>query len=170
MAKVDWDQTEYEEGRSGFETLPKGRYPARCEDIEKKPTRKNDGYFYEVEFSLIGENFKNRKVWANLNVSNPSTTAQRIGREQWNSLCVAAGFSIGQVKDTKEVVGKRMVILVDIERGDDGSERNRVTGFFPFDATVKSPSASTAKPAAAKPAAKSAPAGAGDPDDDEIPF
>lgn len=176
MATVDWDQNEYDEGRSGFETLPKGRYAARVTGVEKKNTKRNDGYMFECEFSLEGEEAKNRKVWANLNVSNPSEVAQRIGREQWNSLCVACGFAIGQVKDTRNLVGKRLVILVDIDKRDDGSTTNKVTGFFPPDgsaparAPARDAGAQTGRTSANAPARSNTPKANSPIDDDDIPF
>lgn len=167
MAKVDWDQTEYEEGRQGFEALPKGRYSARITDVEKRDTKRKDGYMFVPEFTLDGADFKNRKVWAQLNVSNPSEVAQRIGREQWNSLCTACGFAIGAVNDTAKLIGKRLIVLVDVEKDQQGSPRNRVTGFFPHDGSAAAPGTMPlAKPAAAKPAAGAK----ADIAEDDIPF
>ncbi len=176
MAKVDWDETEYEEGRSGFEALPKGRYSARITDIEKRDTKSKTGYMFCPEFTLDGEQFKNRKVWAQLNVSNPSEIAQRIGREQWNSLIVACGFEIGTVKDTDKLVGKRLIVLVDIEKDQDGSPRNKVTGFFPHDGSAPAPGTSggtrTGRTSGSAPAASNTPkpAGKAEIDEDDIPF
>ena len=174
MAKVDWDSTEYTEGRAGdFEPLAKGRYLARIESIERKDTKRKDGYYFEIEAGVAAGEHKGRKLWARLNVSNPSEIAQRIGREQWNALCVACGYDVGSVKDTKELLGKRCVLLVDIERGQDDVLRNKVTGFLVADAK----DIAAAKNAPAKPPAKNAPTkptkqkgGDVDSDDDDIPF
>jgi len=128
MAKVDWDANENETS-SGFEPIPKGRYLARVESCESKDTKSGSGSY--LEFALVVEKgeFTKRKLWARLNVHNSSETAQRIGREQFNALCVACGFKVGEVKDTTKLVGKRMIALVDIEKGDRG-DMNRVVGFM----------------------------------------
>lgn len=176
MPKVDWDQTEYDEGRQGFELLAKGRYAARVTGIERKDTKNKSGYYFEVEFTLTGGEANNRKQWANLNVSNPSEVAQRIGREQWNSLCVACGFDIGTVKDTKQLEGKRVVILVDIERRDGYDDRNKVTGFFAPDGNGSAELASRAlarnvgSQGTARPAKTGSSAKRDDGIEDDIPF
>lgn len=172
MPKVDWDSTEYNEGRTGdFEPLAKGRYLTRIESIERKATKRNDGYYFEVEAGVEAGEHRGRKLWARLNVSNPSDIAQRIGREQWNALCVACGFEIGSVKDTKDLVGKRCMFLVDIERGQDEVLRNKVTGFLVADAKDIAAAKASTKPSAAKSAPAKPPKGndAGV-DDDDVPF
>ena len=173
MAKVDWDQSQ-DKASSGFEVMPKGRYPCRIVETSKEPTKKKDGYFFKITFEVVKGDFTKRKLWAMLNISNPSAQAQLIGREMFKALCEAAGKPT--VKDTSELHDKFVVCIVDIDRQPDQSDRNKVTGFMSVKAfkdggavtpEKKATPAAPAKPA--KGAAKEPPKGSDDFDDD-IPF
>lgn len=164
MANVDWNTEEYQQGRS-FDVMPKGRYLTRIDKIEKKDTKSKDGYYFEVELSVEKGDQKGRKAWARLNVSNKSEVAQRIGREQFNSLCVAAGFKVGEVRDTKSLHAKRVVALIDVEKDNRGETRNAVTGFIApsaEEAATKSERGSGSAPAKPNPKTEI--------EDDDIPF
>ncbi len=160
MAKVDWKASEYE-ARAGLEVVPKGRYLVNIDSVDMEDTKDKKGQYLEVEATILRpEQYKNRKLWARLNVHNKSETAQRIGREQYNALCEAAGIDYAKQKDTDALQNKTVVFLVSIEEGQKG-EQNRVNGFM--------------KPAAGagveekKPAASKKPPAANI-DDDDIPF
>lgn len=165
MAKVDWNTEEYESGRS-FDAIPKGRYLARIDKIERKDTKDKSGYYYEVEQSVEKGDFKGRKLWARLNVSNKSDIAQKIGREQFNALCIAAGFKIGEVKDTDKLLNRKIVALVDIEKDQQGNPRNVVTGFIAMGA-ADAAAASSNKSERTTAATSSSKPGI---EDDDIPF
>lgn len=170
MAKVDWNQNEYESGRS-FETLPRGRYLALVGDSESKPTKKKDGSYFEFEFDVIKpEQYKNRKLWARLNVSNPSKEAERIGREQFNALVAACGLEKGKVSDTTMLHNKILVLIVDVQPSNvqGRPDVNVVTGFLKASETDQKAGAGH-KPAP-KPATPAAKAAAGGLPDDDIPF
>lgn len=172
MAKVDWNASEYKGDR--FAALPKGRYLSTISDTEQKPTRDKQGSYFEIEFDVLRpEQFKNRKLWARLNVHNRSEVAQRIGREQWSALCVACGLEAAQVTDTSKLHGKLVLLITEIEDGPNGPT-NRVTGFLKpgEDATAAAASSAPAAraappPAAAAPAAAAAMGGA---PGDDVPF
>lgn len=170
MAKVEWDQSE-DAASTGFEVLPKGRYLTRIEGSEKTDTKNKDGYYFAFEFVITRGDFKNRKLWCNLNVSNPSEAAQRIGREQFKALCVAAKKPDG-VKKTEELHGKYVVCFVDIEPASGGyREKNRINGFALPQA--EGTGSSEDEPGKAAPAGKPGkpPPGKKDDDfDDDIPF
>lgn len=178
MAKVDWNAGEYESSR-GYEVLPKGRYLVMVNDTEMKPTKNKDGKYIEVEFVVLRpENAKNRKLWARLNVFNPSEQAQRIGREQFNALVEACGFPKGSVEDTAKLHDKILTVIVDIEKGQSG-ETNRVTGFISSDAATNPAAQKLAKELRETSAKSDKGAGSGktsrrEPpppmDDDDIPF
>jgi hypothetical protein len=180
MAKVDWNTQDYEASKRGnFEALPKGRYLCQVEDTEMKPTKDKDGSYLEVTLSVIlPKEFKGRKLWSRLNVNNKSEVAQRIGREQFNALAMAALGTLS-VPDTAKLHLKKVVAHISIERGgDDRDDSNRVNGFEPYQpqtapSGTKPAGPSETKPAAPPAAAPAAPKPAGKPDDDfedDIPF
>jgi Protein of unknown function (DUF669) len=161
MAKVDWDQSTVPDARAPFEALPKGKYPCIINSIEQKETKRGDGSYFEVECEVVKGDFKGRKVWARLNVNNPSEVAQNIGRAQFKQLCEAAGKP--GAKTTEVLHGKYVVCSVSIERNDRG-EANRVDEFV---SPEKFKEAGGAAPT--KEAQKGAKAGKGV-DEDDIPF
>lgn len=176
MAKVTWDQSEYDEAAPrSFDPLPKGIYPCIIDNSDEKRTKAGTGSYYEFEFTVVKGDYKNRKLWARLNVNNPSDTAQRIGREQFKALCAAAGKP--DANDTVKLHGKYVGVYVSIEQGQNGPQ-NRVDGFiapsqFKADEDDDAPPAKQpAKPAAQQgaKAAKGSPKKSGDEPDDDIPF
>jgi len=172
MSKIDWDSTEYETGRSTTtEALPRGRYLCFIDSEEMKDTKKKDGKFLEVMFEVQRpKEFLRRKLWARLNVHNPSETAQRIGREQFNLLAESVGFSKGTLKDTSKLLQKRVVVFVGVERGNDNEPRNIVTGFAAVeDGAGGSSEREQPKREPAPARTGAAKAGSLD-DDDDIPF
>lgn len=167
MAKVDWNTKESAVGGT-FETLPKGRYLTIVEDSELLPTKDRGGKYYNFEFSVLKPDaHKGRKLWARLNVYNPSETAQRIGREQFNALCHAVGRP--DPGDTVELHGRPVILIVDIEPATkEYKEKNIVSGFLKPNADDAKLASERPAPPPRQPAPRPAAAAAGL--DDDIPF
>lgn len=170
MAKVDWDTSENEVAAPrNFEALPKGRYLVQVDDTEMKQTRNKNGEYLEVRFVVLApKEAKNRKLWARLNVKNPSEIAQRIGREQFNALAMAATGSI-KVAKTESLHNKKLIVHVSIEKNPDtGDLNNRIDGYEKYEGAGAGPSA---PPEEKKPTPAGKPAREpGVDDDDDIPF
>lgn len=170
MAKVDWDQEE--QGTSqGFEVLPKGRYLAIIDESERKQTKAKTGEYLEFTFIVKSpKEYAGRKLWARLNIVNPSAEAQRIGREQFNSLADCCGL-LHKVKKTEELDGKAVVLIVAVKDGEKG-DMNEVVGFQKYEGAQPSaaPKGGAAKKNTPPPAAARKPAGGFDDMDDDIPF
>lgn len=166
MPDVNWNTNEYSEGRQGFDVLPKGKYNARIDSIEKTDTKAGDGYYYAVTTVIEDGEYKGRKLWVNLNVFNKSDMAQKIGREQFNALCTACGFSVGEVRKTEQLHNKRVQLLVDVEKREGFDPRNKISGFLSSAAMQGTRTGRTSS--AAEPKAQTATAG--DAADDDIPF
>lgn len=145
MPKVTWSQDEYEESAPrNFDPVPKGAYVCIIDDIEEKQTKKKDGTYFEIVLHVDekGE-FKGRKLWARLNVHNPSEMAERIGREQFKALCSAAGKP--GVQKTEMLHGKKVTCFVSIKQGDSGP-MNQVDGFAAPEARADSDDEDDEKP------------------------
>lgn len=180
MAKVDWNQSEYSSEQRNFDPVPKGRYLCTVEEIEQKDTKEKTGSYLEVKFKCIApKEHKGRMFWSRLNVNNKSEIAQRIGREQFNALCIAAVGAL-DVRNTDKLLAKRVVLHVSIERDQDQQPRNRVDGFeAPKDQVAGSapsgapaPSKIPEQPSSERSPDQPAPPPAGKFDDfeDDIPF
>lgn len=171
MAKIDWDTSENEVAAPrNFEALPKGRYLVQVDDTEMKQTRNKSGEYLEVRFVVLApKEAKNRKLWARLNVKNPSEIAQRIGREQFNALAMAATGSI-KVSKTESLHNKKLIVHVSVEKNaETGDLNNRIDGYEKYEGASGGASAPPAEER--KPESKPAPAREpGSDDDDDIPF
>lgn len=79
------------EAQQDFSPLPSGQYNAQIVESELKPTNKNDGQYLELVYTVLDGEFKNRKVWARLNLDNPNATTVKIANEQLASIKQAVG-------------------------------------------------------------------------------
>ena len=113
-----------------FEPLPAGKYLTVITDSQMKPTKSGTGHFLELTFQVIDGPFKNRLLWARLNLDNPSETAVKIARGQLSALCRAV--NVLQPRDSLELHNIPLVIKVGVKRRDDTGEfTNEVKGFAP---------------------------------------
>lgn len=172
MAKVDWNTSDYQASEPrNFEPLPKGRYLCQLDDTEMKPTKDKRGSYLECTFTVVApKEHRGRKVWARINVNNPSEIAQRIGREQFNALCLAT-VGTTEVRKTESLHNKKCILHISIDRSTE-DPTNRVNGFEKYDGSEATGSQES-KPAA-PPETKPAPAPAAkkpaEDFDDDIPF
>lgn len=100
---------------SEYELLPAGEYPAVIASADLKVCESKSGHMIVLEFSILGGQYDGRKIIERLNIVNASEKAQLISRQQFAKLCDAVGLE--NVTDTNQVVGKRLKISLDIEKG-----------------------------------------------------
>lgn len=136
-----------------FSPLPAGPYDSEITNADVKDTRNRDGQYLEVEHTIVSpEQYAGRKVWARINLVNPSADAQRIGREQLSALCHATGIPV--LKDSDHLFGKVVRIRVKVDRRDQDNPRNEVTGWEPHAGAT--PPVNASRPAANVPASAGA--------------
>ncbi len=99
------------EAQADFSAIPTGEYPAVIVDSDLKPTKKNDGQYLELVHEITDGEFKGRKVWANLNLENPSVKAVEIANRQMASIREATG--VLNPTDSQQLHYKPMVIRVE---------------------------------------------------------
>ena len=93
-----------------------------------KPTKNGDGAYLELTFEVLDGEYKGRKVWANLNLENPSQTAVKIARAELSSICRAVG--VMTPSDSTDLHNLPLVIRVKCKkRKDTGDLTNEVKGF-----------------------------------------
>lgn len=113
---------------SGFDPIPAGRYLAMVTDSEMKETKSGDGHYLQLTFQVLEGEFKNRYVWARLNLDNPNETAVKIARAQLSALCRAAG--VMTPRDSVELHNLPVVITVKCKKDKDtGDVQNEIRGF-----------------------------------------
>lgn len=155
IGSFDATQVEPSEGRD-FTPIPAGKYKAMIVDSEVKPTSAGNGNYLKLEWEIIEGEFANRKVFANLNLDNPSVNAVEIARRDLSAICHACGKL--QVSDSNELHDTPCVITVKVTppKGDYGAS-NKITKYEPGSVGMGSPAASPAAVATAGGASKPAP-------------
>ena len=79
------------EPTGNFEAIPAGKYLAAITDSETKPTKTGAGSYLQLSFTVLEGEYKNRVLWARLNLANPNQTAVQIARGELSAICRAVG-------------------------------------------------------------------------------
>lgn len=159
MAKLGqtFDPTSHDTTQTEFSTLPLGIYRLEVTASDVVPTKAGTGTILKLTYDVIEpEEFKGRKIFANMNIENQNAVAQQIGQKELASLCRAIGLS--DLSDSEELHFHAFTAKVGLEKPQEGyAQRNRIVRFyFPDEGNVPEPTIDAEQPKAA--ASKSAPA------------
>lgn len=118
------------EPTTSFEPLPAGKYLAAITESEMKPTKSGGGSYLQLTFTILDGEYKNRVVWARLNLNNPNATAVKIARSELSAICHAVG--VMQPRDSVELHNLPLLITVKCKKREDTGElTNELKGFEP---------------------------------------
>jgi hypothetical protein len=116
------------EPAADFEPIPAGKYEAVITESEMKPTKAGTGHYLQLAFQVIEGEFKNRFLWARLNLDNPNATAVQIARAELSAICRAVG--VMAPNDSTELHNLPLVISVKCKKRDDTGElTNEIKGY-----------------------------------------
>lgn len=144
--------------------IPAGNYAAMITESEIKPLKSGNGTALRLTFQVLEGEFKNRKVWANLNIQHTNATAQAIAQQQLSAICHAV--NVLKISNPAALHHKPMTIKVKVRPAHDGYDAsNEIGGYSAINAASAAPTAATngtaarttASAAPATPAAKAAP-------------
>lgn len=125
-----------------FDPIPAGKYVAVATESEMKPNKAGNGSYLQLTFQIIEGEFKNRVLWARLNLSNPSEVAVRIAQAELSAICRAVG--VLTPNDSTDLHNLPLVAHVRCKkRADTGEITNEIKGYS------KKESPTPAAPAAA---------------------
>jgi hypothetical protein len=137
------------EPSSTLEPIPAGKYPAVIIESEMKPNKAGTGSYLQLTFQIIDGEYKNRILWARLNLDNPNDTAVKIARGELSALCRAVG--VMAPRDSCELHNLPLVLHVRCKkRTDTGEISNEIKGFSKKESPATNPQPAVA--AAAGPA------------------
>jgi hypothetical protein len=123
---------------TSFDPLPAGKYLACITESEMKATKKGAGQFLNLTFEIIEGEHKGRKVWARLNLKNPSPQAEQIARGQLSAICRAVG--VMTPRDSVELHNLPLVVTVKVKKREDtGDLQNEVSGYAKKETTAGQP-------------------------------
>lgn len=131
---------------TGFDAIPPGKYKAVISESEEKQTKKGDGSYLQLTFTVVDGEYENRKLWARLNLNNPNDQAVSIARSELSAICRSVG--VRQIKDPSQLHDIPLLIRVSAKKDDAGEFRNEIKGYEPANGTAtvttKQPVAATA--------------------------
>jgi len=116
------------EPTTSFDPIPAGKYVAAITESEMKATKTGNGSYLQLTFTLLEGEYKNRILWARLNLNNPNATAVKIARSELSAICHAVG--VMQPKDSVELHNLPLVITVKLKKREDTGElTNEIKGY-----------------------------------------
>ena len=128
MANLNGFNASEVEPTSSFEPLPAGKYLAAITESEMKPTKNGGGSYLQLTFTILEGEYKNRILWARLNLNNPKAETVKIARAELSAICRAIG--VLQPKDSVELHNIPLLITVKLKkRNDTGEMTNEVKGY-----------------------------------------
>jgi len=128
MANLNGFNATEVEPTSNFDPLPAGKYLAAITESEMKPTKNGGGSYLQLTFTVIEGEYKNRVLWARLNLNNPNATAVKVARAELSAICHAVG--VMQPRDSIELHNLPLVIVVKLrKREDTGELTNDIKGY-----------------------------------------
>ncbi len=121
------------EPNTSFEPVPAGKYLAAITASEMKATKSGSGSYLELTFTVLDGEYKNRVLWARLNLNNRNATAVKIARGELSAICHAVG--VMQPRDSVDLHNLPMVITVKCKKREDTGElTNEIKGYARKDA------------------------------------
>ena len=126
----------------GFEPVPADKYLAVITESEMKDTKAGTGRYLELTFQIIEGEYKNRLLWARLNLDNPNLTAVQIARAELSAVCRAVG--VMAPNDSVELHNLPLVIHVGCQKRKDTDEiTNVIKGYSKKETASAVPVAAT---------------------------
>lgn len=119
---------DHEKMSGSFEPIPAGWYIGQITKSEIKENSKKTGSFLSLEFTIVEGEYAKRKVFANLNLVNPSQVAVEIAQKELATICEACG--IDAIEDSDELHGIPIGIKLKIKvASGDWPARNEITNY-----------------------------------------
>jgi len=125
---ISFDNREVEP-TSEYAPLPRGEYIAMITASDVKETKAETGKYLKLVFQILEGKFQNRILFHNLNIVNPNSEAQAIGRGQLSAISRACGIN-GELKDSNELHDCPIRIVVDLDK--QNPEQNKIKAFKPY--------------------------------------
>ena len=133
MADLNGFDARTVEPTADFDPLPAGKYVAAITESEMKPTKSGNGHYLQLTFTILEGEYRNRVLWARLNLDNPNQTAVKIARSELSAICHAVG--VLAPKDSVELHNLPLQITVKVKKRDDNGElTNEIKGYAKKDA------------------------------------
>ena len=128
------------EPNAPFEPIPAGVYVAQITDSEIKESKAGHEYL-ALTFEVLDGEFKGRKLWDNLNLSNPNETTKQIAERTLSSIVRSAFGHPAAIRDSSELHNKPLKVRVVIQKDEQYGDKNQIKGYEAVGGKVASSSA-----------------------------
>jgi hypothetical protein len=112
---------------TGFEAIPADEYLVAIVESESKVTKDKKGSFLELKLVVLEGEYKDRNLWARLNLQNANEKAVTIARGQLSAICRAVG--VLTPKDSVELHNIPLVVKVVVRKDNNDENTNEVKRF-----------------------------------------
>jgi len=99
-----------------FSAIPKGEYIAKIIESDYKANSKKTGHFLTLTLEVQNKEHKGHKIFATLNLDNPSELAIQIANDEFATILDACGKKT--VKDSKELHNILMIVTLGVDKDD----------------------------------------------------
>lgn len=103
-----------EESNGGFTVLPAGNYKVCLVGDELVDNKSNTGKILKLKLQVIEGQYAGEVLNDNLNITNPSPVAQKIGQGTLKRICNLCSSPFPP-QDTNSLMGKPMMVTVQVE-------------------------------------------------------
>ena len=112
---------------TGYDVIPKGEYVMRITDSDVVPNSAQTGTVLKLTLEVVSGEYAGRKVFDQLNLTNPNEMAVKISRERLSAYCHATG--VIQLQDSQQLHGIPFVAKVKIKVDKNGvyDDRNEIS-------------------------------------------
>ncbi len=109
------------------DAIPAGKYLAAITDSEIKPTKRGDGHYLQLVFTVVEGEYTGFVLWSRPLLEGPDGLAVNRGRAILSAVCHAVGIMAPH--DSKELHNLPLVITVRGRLGRDGEMKNEITQY-----------------------------------------
>lgn len=112
---------------TGYDVIPKGEYVVRITDSDVVSNSAQTGTVLKLTLEVVSGEYAGRKVFDQLNLTNPNEMAVKISRERLSAYCHATG--VIQLQDSQQLHGIPFVAKVKIKVDKNGvyDDRNEIS-------------------------------------------
>ena len=115
-----------------FSPVPVGDYKLALVKAERKESQTAGNFYLNLQFSVVGGDYKKRVIFAIFNIENSNEVAQKIGRGDLSDLMIAVG--VGDLKsmwDVKPLLNKPFKAAMGIKTDAQYGDKNIIKKYYP---------------------------------------
>lgn len=126
MANIGQSFNSAEVQPNQFECIPKGDYLLRITDSDVKDNSKQTGQILNLTIEVADGQYQGRKLFDQINLSNPNEMAVKIGRERLSAYCHATG--VGVLNDSQQLHGIvfKGKVVIKVDKDGQYDDRNEI--------------------------------------------